>query len=245
MKILKFFTCLIFILLLIFTSCNKPKIFLNSKTICLRKKIELKRRYLVTSPQRILLIGDSMAYFLGFRLNDYCEKNKDDMYLVTWVSATTKVFAQSDTIQYFINQFSPTYIIFVIGSNELFYYDLDARRQYVKEIIKQIGDIHSIWVGPPNWKEDTGINNIMMSEVGEKRFFLSKNLTFERQSGADVHPSRKSSEMWFDSIAHWIVKKSDFPIKLDTPEYKSKNEIKFKTLKLRTFKRKVEIVDTV
>ncbi len=228
----------IFLFFILQSNCASHVAFVKTKKLVKRTNIEIvTRKYIVTSPRKILLMGDSMAYFLGFRLNDYCEKNNHDMYCVTWVSGTTGGYAKSDTIQYFINNFGADYIIFVIGSNELFYYDIPERQKYVETIIAMMGDIPNIWIGPPNWKEDTGINQMMLEVLGEDRFFLSKKLTFERQAEGDAHPSRRASEMWFDSVAVWIMRDSKYPIILEKPDNKSLNPIKGKTLVTRYYKK--------
>jgi hypothetical protein len=170
-----------------------------------------------TTSQRILLIGDSMASGLRFRFQEYCNQNNHTLLTVTWISSSTKWFATYDTLDYFIDSIKPTFIILVIGSNELFIKDIKANRdKYVKTIIDKIGDIKYIWVGPPNWKNDTGINDLIKENVHEKRFFPSKNLYFNRIDVA--HPTRRSSDAWVDSIAFWIVKKSFYPIKLERPK---------------------------
>ncbi len=170
-----------------------------------------------TTKQNILLIGDSMAYSMMFRVKNYCDFNGHDLNVVSFVSATTKTYAECDTLRYYINLFKPSYIIFVIGANELFAYNAQSRISYVNTVAEQMKGIKSVWIGPPNWAEDTGINNVMMKRFGNKKFFLSKNLTFTRIPGDVVHPDRASGTMWVDSVASWIMKKSYYPIRLNRP----------------------------
>lgn len=172
-----------------------------------------------TTAQRILLIGDSMLEGLRLRLRDYCVHNGHEMKTVIWYSATTKYFGQCDTLAYFIDQYNPTYILFVLGANELFVRDIIERRQhYVTHILKQIGRNKFIWIGPPNWKDDTGINDLIVKNTGEKRYFPSKNLTYARaRDGA--HPTHASAAVWMDSVAVWIMDKSMYPIRLEKPPH--------------------------
>lgn len=170
-----------------------------------------------TTTQNILLIGDSMAYSLMFRVQNYCNYNHHNLNVVTWVSATTKTYAECDTLEYFVNLYKPTYILFVIGANEMFVRDAYERIDYVNRIIPQTHGIPTIWIGPPNWKEDSGINNMLMSKFGPRQFFLSKKLTFTRIKGDVAHPDRPAGTMWMDSIASWIKTKSFFPIRLEKP----------------------------
>lgn len=171
-----------------------------------------------TTTQNILLIGDSMAYSLMFRVQNYCNYNHHNLNVVTWVSATTETYANCDTLEYFVNLYKPTYILFVIGANEMFVRDAYERINNVNRIIPQTHGIPTIWIGPPNWKEDTGINNMLMNKFGPRQFFLSKYLKFTRIKGDVAHPDRPAGTMWMDSIASWIKTKSFFPIRLEKPK---------------------------
>lgn len=170
-----------------------------------------------SSKQRFLLIGDSMLETLSYRLNDYCKKNNHTMNAVIWYSSSTLWYGNSDTVAYFIKKFDPTYVILVLGANELFVKNINTRDKLVKHIIQQIGDIKYIWVGPPNWKEDTGINNLIYRNVGKKKYFASKKLTYERfKDGA--HPTKKSGYKWMDSVATYIMNESMYPVLLEFPD---------------------------
>ena len=176
-----------------------------------------------TTSQRILLIGDSMMEGLMFAIRNYTVENKHKLKSVVWYSSSTEWYGSCDTISYFVKQFEPTYIIFVIGGNELFIRNITEKRsKYMAHIVKQFGDTKYICVGPPNWREDTGINDLIEKYAGEGRFFLSKNLTFQRlRDGA--HPTRASSRMWMDSIASWIMNKSMYPIRMNKPKKRYRN----------------------
>jgi hypothetical protein len=180
-------------------------------------KTSIKAPAIDSTSQRFLLIGDSMLETLRYRLNDYCKKNKHTMNAVIWYSSSTLWYGNCDTISYFVNKFNPTYVILVIGANELFIRDIRSRDKFAKNILRQIGNRKYFWVGPPNWKEDTGINNLILRNVGPRRYYPSKKLTYERvKDGA--HPTRKSGYMWMDSVAAFIMKKSMYPVLLNYPD---------------------------
>ena len=52
---------------------------------------------------------------------------------VIWYASTTEEWAKSQTIEHFINEYKPSYILLCLGSNELFVNDLDAREAYIKQ----------------------------------------------------------------------------------------------------------------
>jgi len=170
-----------------------------------------------TTAQNILLIGDSMAYSLMFRAQNYCNHNGHTLNVVSWVSATSKTYAMCDTLEYYVNLYRPTYIMFVIGANEMFKSNAMGRWEYFDRIIPQAHGLPMVVIGPPNWREDTGINRCMMQMFGPRQFFLSKRLRYTRIKGDIVHPDRASGSMWMDSVATWIMRDSFFPIRLEKP----------------------------
>jgi hypothetical protein len=180
------------------------------------------------SPQRILLIGDSMAYFLMRRLAEYAQYNKHEFKTVAWVSASVKWFAQTDTLDYFIKQYQPTFILFAIGANELYISDYEAKHgTYIQSIKAKLKDYKCLWIGPPNWKPDKGINDYLLSDLGDEQYFLSKKLPFKRKVGDVAHPTRASAAQWVDSLVYWIENRSAFPVKLDKPLEKTETHIDY------------------
>lgn len=186
-----------------------------------RDKTRIGQTPVDSSAQRFLLIGDSMLEGLGLRLNDYCQENGHTMNSVIWYSSSTLWYGSCDTISYFIKKFDPTFVILVIGGNELFIRDIvKDRDKYAKHILKQVGDKKYIWVGPPNWKKDTGINKLILYNVGRYRYYPSLNLTYDRcRDGA--HPTTKSASVWMDSIASFMMNKSMYPVMMNLPKTKA------------------------
>jgi hypothetical protein len=178
---------------------------------------QLKQEPMDTTSQRILLVGDSMLEGLGLRLKDYTAQNNHDLKTVIWYSSSTEYFGRCDTLKYFIKEYKPTYIMLVLGANELFVSDIVRKRKgYVKHILNQIDTINYVWIGPPNWKDDTGINDLIVSSVGKEHYFPSKNLNYQRSSDG-AHPTKASASVWMDSIAVWVMRDSYKPIKLEKP----------------------------
>ncbi len=175
-----------------------------------------------TTKQNFLLIGDSMLEGLGLRMNDYCNANGYKMHQVIWYSSSTLWYGNCDTIRYFVEKYNPTYVVLVIGSMELFIRNIkENRKQFVQNILEQLGGRKYIWVGPPNWTDDTGINDLLSSSVDDGTFFLSKNLNFERSTDG-VHPTSSSASRWMDSIATFMMKKCSHPVMMKYPVFKAK-----------------------
>lgn len=169
-----------------------------------------------TSTHRILFIGDSMVEGLRYRLSQYATANGHSMECVIWYSSSSKYWGQCDTLDYFIRRFDPSYIFVCMGANELFVRNLEEREAAVAEIIRKMGDLPFIWIGPPNWKPDTGINDILLRQCGKNRYYPSLRLSYERAKDG-AHPVLKSYNMWADSVSTWLRDSSAHPIRWDIP----------------------------
>lgn len=154
-------------------------------------------------PKSILLFGDSMTFNMALRMAKYAAFNGHSFHAVNWDSSNTKIWAESDTLEHFIRQYRADFIFVSLGSNELYFKNPDSRLPYVKKILSKIGDIPYVWIGPPNWKEDSGINDMLERTCSPRSFFRSAGMDFKRKAD-HIHPTRQSSAMWVDSVMRWI-----------------------------------------
>ena len=155
------------------------------------------------------------------RLAAYASHNGHTLYAVIWYSSTSEKWGMSGRLKSYINRLSPDYIFICLGANELFVKNIaDKRDAYVKTIIDEAGDIPYLWIGPPNWKPDTGINDLIAANAAPGTFFLSDGMSFER--GKDgAHPTRTSAAQWMDSVVRWMPAHHPHPIRLDVPDASS------------------------
>lgn len=168
-----------------------------------------------SAPQSLLIIGDSMTLNLALRLAEYAKHNGHDIHAVNWDSSNTKIWASCDTLDAFINRYDVTYVFISLGSNELYLKNFNSRRPYIESILSKIGDIPYVWIGPPNWKEDAGLNDLLAEICSPGSFFRTEGMKLDRKKD-HIHPTRQASALWIDSIARWMPK-SAHPILMDTP----------------------------
>ncbi|MBD5356743.1 MAG: SGNH/GDSL hydrolase family protein [Bacteroides sp.] len=166
-------------------------------------------------PKTILLFGDSMTFNLALRLERYSRQNGHRLYAINWDSSNTKIWAETDTLTYYLNKFKPDYVFISLGSNEVYFKNPRVRMPYVQKILSRIGDIPYVWIGPPNWNEDTGINDMLEATCRRGAFFRSAGMEFKRKKDK-IHPTREASALWIDSIMRWMPK-SSHPILSDVP----------------------------
>lgn len=171
-----------------------------------------------TASQRILIIGDSMLEGLNPRLAAYAKENGHTLNSVIWYSSTTKYWGSCDTLRVFLRRYKPTFIFISLGANELFVRNIAEQREgLLKNFLRQIGDIPYVWIGPPNWKKDTGINDMIARNVPKGRFFLSNGMRFTRKADG-AHPTAASASLWMDSVARWLTLHGEHPIKMKKPK---------------------------
>ena len=172
-----------------------------------------------TTRKKILFFGDSMLERLGPRLGAYAEENGHELAVVTWYSSSTEVWAKSGKAKEFIEKYKPNYVMVCLGGNELFISDIKQKRtKYVQQLLKEIGNRPYIWIGPPNWKDDTGFNEMVQALVPAGRVYLSYTPDQHYERAKDgAHPTAASAAKWMDRICRWVMTKSDFPIRLNLP----------------------------
>ena len=166
-------------------------------------------------PKNIFLFGDSMTFNLALRLAKYAKQNGHQFHAVNWDSSNTKIWAETDTLSHYLTLYKPDYIFISLGSNEVYFKNPSTRLPYVKKILERLGDTPYVWIGQPNWNEDTGINDMLESTCKNGSFFRSQGMEFKRKKDK-IHPTRESSALWIDSIMRWMPK-SSHPILASEP----------------------------
>lgn len=185
------------------------------------KKDPDTRVVLDESPKTVLIIGDSMLEGLTPRLGAYCKASGDTLYAAIWYSSTSELYGESKLISDYIAKYRPDYIFLSLGGNELFVSDVAEKRdKYVKSILAEIGDIPYLWIGPPNWKADTGINELIHKNTPEGCYFRSDGMEFDRKRDG-AHPTPESAAAWMDSIIRWMPSHARYVLPLKSPSKES------------------------
>lgn len=169
-----------------------------------------------TTVKQIFIFGDSMTILIAARLAAYGRQNGYKVSSLTWDSSSTVIWSNSDTIEKYMKEINPDFVMITLGSNELFLQHFESRKPNVKKIIDKLAGIPFIWIGPPNWKEDKGFNDMMESVLPRGTYFRTEGMELDR--GPDhVHPTRRAGALWADSVMRWIVK-SPHPIRAEIPD---------------------------
>lgn len=174
-----------------------------------------------TCGKRILFFGDSMIEGLAMRFADYADENGHQLYSVCWYGSSTLGWASNlDTLQSFLNWSQADYVVVSLGGNELRVKDLEARSQNIRKIQDALQDRPTVWIAPPSWIKNPTITGVIRETVGEKRYFDSTRLKFNRGSD-NMHPTFGSASRWMDSIAVWLSSpQTAHPIRMNPPQQK-------------------------
>lgn len=89
-------------------------------------------------PQNLFIFGDSMTFNLALRLAQYARQNGHVIHSVNWDSSNTKIWAEHDTLRYYINKYRPTQIFISLGSNEMYFRNPETRAPYVKRSLRSL-----------------------------------------------------------------------------------------------------------
>lgn len=177
-----------------------------------------------STPQRFLFVGDSMVEPMAYRFFDICRENGDTMYAVTWYGSTT-IGWSGLTLDYYIEEAKPTYVIFCMGSNELSSKNVKAINDNLRKMKAKVGDLPCIFIGPPNTKPDAGLNDEIAKVFGPKSFFDSRHLDMERRND-HLHPTSSGARVWMDKVAEWMNSDSCVhPVVLTVPDCKQSYNI--------------------
>jgi hypothetical protein len=167
-----------------------------------------------TTRHRVMLIGDSQCDGLLYPLNNYCNANGHKLVsTVIWYSATVYNFSKSDTIRKLIAQSKPTFIVLVLGLNEIYAKDLKNRQLQAVNLVRSFGNTPYAWVGPAFWETDMGIDTAYSNVLEDQSYHTSKHLQLTRAEDKR-HPDKAGYEAWFSRIRYWLTNHSRYRLNL-------------------------------
>lgn len=159
-----------------------------------------------TTGQRVLIFGDSTLDGVARRFADYARENGYSLYSSVWYGATVYDWAYTTELHQLMNKVKPTFVIISLGTNDLGYHDLSARAKAVREIVREVGDVPFVWIGPislKSLKSDNGVPAMIRENVGADRFYDSYHLKMARFPDG-IHPTFEASAVWVDGVARWM-----------------------------------------
>lgn len=153
----------------------------------------------------VLHIGDSFALAgfakalkprmkaLGVR---YEVRAETSSFTTTW----------SGKIDLLISNTQPDLVIINLGANEVANVDPPAHAPAVRHIVSAIGNRPCVWVSPPSWRKDTGIQDVIRQNSAPCRYFDSDKLVSQpiQRQGDKIHPTDEGGAVWADAFWSWL-----------------------------------------
>jgi lysophospholipase L1-like esterase len=116
-----------------------------------------------------------------------------------WESASIAAFAQSDRLPKLMRKYDPDLVLLTLGANDVFDKHPESMIRYIEWIVKKIGGRDCYWIGPPLWKGDFGLVDVIREHASPCTFFDSRNLDLQR-AGDGIHPTEKGGAVWADEF---------------------------------------------
>ena len=115
------------------------------------------------------------------------------------VSESIVSYDHSPKLKGLIEKHRPDIVIITLGTNDVFVPYPASMVGNVQNIVKRVGSRECYWMGPPTWKPDTGIVQVLKDNVAPCKFFDSSNLKLQR-GGDGIHPTDRGGADWATSF---------------------------------------------
>jgi hypothetical protein len=116
-----------------------------------------------------------------------------------WESASLAAFAESDRLPKLMKKYDPDLVLLTLGANDVFDKHPESEIRYIEMIVKKVGHRDCYWIGPPLWKADFGLVDVIREHTAPCIFYDSRNLTLQR-AGDGIHPTEKGGVVWADAF---------------------------------------------
>ncbi|MBX3186965.1 MAG: SGNH/GDSL hydrolase family protein [Labilithrix sp.] len=153
----------------------------------------------------VLHVGDSMVggqWGLTRALEQKFAAEGAKLVRDSKVSESIISYDKSSKLKELLAKHHPDIVIVTLGTNDVFVPYPASMAANVQSIVKRIGNRECWWMGPPTWKPDTGIVQVLRDNVAPCKFFDSSSLKLQR-AGDGIHPTDRGGADWANSF--WAV----------------------------------------
>jgi lysophospholipase L1-like esterase len=98
-----------------------------------------------------------------------------------------------------IARHKPDLVLINLGTNEVFVPAPQSLEGHIRAIVREVGRCDCVWIGPPTWRGDRGLVQVIRANAAPCRFFDSSNLDMERRRDG-IHPTDKGGEQWAERL---------------------------------------------
>ncbi|MEM9694319.1 MAG: hypothetical protein AAGA56_17340 [Myxococcota bacterium] len=170
-------------------------------------------RELDESPQRILLVGDSMVENLKFTLHHHAAARGHHLTVGIWYASTLQAWAGHSHMGELLSLSRATVVIMVNGASESPSLKDEVRVKLLRQLQRRIGDRPLLWIGPPTTPPFRSYDAWMAGMLPPNTYFPSSRLSLPRERDG-IHPTPEAGASWARAIVTWIERTSAHPIAL-------------------------------
>ena len=126
-------------------------------------------------------------------------------------SMAIKTFARTHHFEEMLAAVDPDLVILTLGTNDVFDPHPEALAASVDAIVAKAtapsatrpddGPRRCWWIGPPTWRGNTGIVDVIRAHAAPCLFFDSSNMKNVARTRDGIHPSERGGATW--AIAFW------------------------------------------
>ncbi|HEX8495124.1 MAG TPA: hypothetical protein VF658_19950 [Pyrinomonadaceae bacterium] len=154
----------------------------------------------------VLLVGDSMAEGIGWSLKGKVLAAGGRYVGEPWCSSTTCTWQESGRLSEVLARHKPDIVFIALGSNEIFIKDAEkSRAPAIRRMVEELGERPAYWIGPPSWKPDKGIVNVIEANFQPGHFYNSNDLKVPRRKDG-AHPTVEGYQTWTELIWDWYAR---------------------------------------
>jgi acyl-CoA thioesterase-1 len=115
------------------------------------------------------------------------------------VSESIVSYDHSPKLKELVARHHPDIVIITLGTNDVFVPYPASMAGNVQNIVKRVGARECYWLGPPTWKPDTGIVQVLRENVAPCKFYDASSLKLQR-AGDGIHPTDRGGADWAASF---------------------------------------------
>jgi acyl-CoA thioesterase-1 len=152
----------------------------------------------IPAPKVVLHTGDSMVgFYAGFEkgLGPYYEAMGSKYVQDATTNAAIASFDRGEHFAKMLAAHNPDLVLITLGANDVFLPAPERVAKNVASIAKKTAGRKCFWIGPPLWKKDTGVVEVIRDNCAPCIFYDSSSLKLERRADG-IHPDDKGGETW-------------------------------------------------
>ncbi|HEX7997227.1 MAG TPA: SGNH/GDSL hydrolase family protein [Pyrinomonadaceae bacterium] len=153
----------------------------------------------------VMLVGDSMAEGIGPHLQKKVEAAGGRFINAQERSSTIVWWQGSGKLRELLLKHRPDIVFIALGSNEIFIEEPHMRAPLIKAMVAELGTRPAFWIGPPCWKPDKGLINVIDENFQESHFYNSNDLQVARAPDGK-HPTAQGYQYWTELIWNWYAR---------------------------------------